>query len=282
VYRSIMRNMYLMGTRGRRANQHFAQTGFLLGFRLLLSPVIAYGQHAPCDDPPSRYTPQVVPGGILPDFATAEGGTVYDVVDLETYTILLIEDSNAANTAAASSAASALQKQFDMRGIPACTRSVALAAPHPRLTLRSLDVWRAYSQRCVLVVRPDLIVAWTLHSSGNPSTIELKEAVQVITGLNETGDDNWDDFVCSPRCLKLISYLEYLRGAFTRQTQPLGNKFPKAMPIRGGFKADVVKTLQTRDKTFKATTKFHAPARSTANVAAPAEAVKNVLATFDV
>jgi len=262
-YRKIMKNMFLLGTRGRRANQHFAQSGFLLGFRLFFSPIIAYAIGMPGDDAPSRYVPQVTPGGILPNFATTSGHTVYDAIDLVQYTILLIGSDSTTMSDDDVMVATTLQTEFEKRGLPAMTRSIALALPHTQESLRSIEVWREYTKQRILIVRPDLLVSWSSFAHSDLSPQVLNEAVDIITGLNDKGIDIWSSFLSSERCRQCISFMEYLRSTFARHVQPLKrDKFPNAVPVQDASKSAVVSRLQRNDKTFKATTKVSAPTKS--------------------
>lgn len=254
LVRMIFRNMFVRGNRGQHANQHGAQTGFLLGFKLQFSPIIHACKEALVDDPVSCYTPCLMPGALLIDYTLADGKTVYDHVHVEHYTLLAMHGLSFLDAIV-----HRIKDGFASRGMPiSAVNLTELATPDSIKSLRSEAVWRLYRQQAMIIVRPDLYVAWKLpRSSPTLADQEIDVVVSTLTGLDIHGNDSWYE----GRDDRIVSYLKYMHGVFAKHVQPLRASFPKALAVHEDEKAAVIKRLKAKDTTFTATTKWSHPSR---------------------
>jgi len=260
-YYGIIVNMLRRANVGKIANQHFAQAGFLFGFKLCYSPVIEYenGFSRLKDDPPSRYTPIINAGAVLPDYFLGDGRTVYDIVDLSQYTLIVnIQKLDTSSPLLVDFIAGEFRKaHMNVR-----VESISMPEADDLSPLRRKEVEVLYLAHQLIIVRPDLYVAWAVKQSFQPTKCQITRMVTTLTGAG--GVQSNGDY--EPLILKIFcqadAYIRSRREFFSQNMTPLVKQFPNAVPVWNMTKDEAVAKMKRSDKNFKATTKVEQPSSS--------------------
>eukprot|EP00322_Chrysochromulina_rotalis_P000717 CAMPEP_0115841712 /NCGR_PEP_ID=MMETSP0287-20121206/7428_1 /TAXON_ID=412157 /ORGANISM="Chrysochromulina rotalis, Strain UIO044" /LENGTH=906 /DNA_ID=CAMNT_0003295363 /DNA_START=778 /DNA_END=3498 /DNA_ORIENTATION=- len=255
LFRTILRNMWLRGNRGKHTGQHYAQDGLQFGIKLLCSPIIVepiIGSSLP-NDPPSRYMPIVSPGAYLPDYRLVDGTSVHDQIHHHYYSILVLCKEQ---TYTRADGVGRLRAAFDARKFPYHVSYISLAPADSVHSLNSLCIRNLYCKEAILIARPDFFLAWKFSSKESDSSEKAIDIdMTTLTGIRVDGSDGWETLKSSAKYQQYTNYISHLSRVFSNAVVPLRNSFPNAIACQGALKKDIIEKIRKRDATFKATTK---------------------------
>jgi len=232
MYRKIIEWMFVHVRVGRDG----ATAGFQFGFQLSVSPVI-FSDKILQDDPYSEYSPRIAPGAYLPDFLAKNRQFVHSMVHHTWYTIVVNRAAPSKREGGgAQHIANDILVRFQQLRVPVHIIEIHLAAPHRAAAGRHEVVARLYSEQEVIIVRPDLRVAWNRRVTDPPHTPQHTEMlVSILCAMPSSSNEgaSWS----KRQSVKAEAYLSFLVDKFSHNSRPLLWAFPNALYLKGTTKA---------------------------------------------
>ena len=215
----------------------------MFGGKLNFSPLVAREAILPPDDPACGYQPVLRAGARLPHLLLPDGTAIAEHIANDRYTLLLLAD--------ASATAEALRAALQSRGVACQVARVAVHAKGQETSGGQLAF--EYAKHAMLVVRPDLHVAWRLKLSARPPDAAAVESVaDTLSGRSGGGTDRWAEVERSTDYDSMRSYRLFMTQRFQAKLRPLGFAFPQATKVDGVTKAEAIAAVKANARTAPA------------------------------
>ena len=225
------------GNSGEHSGNHYSSGGLQLGQRYDFSPIVIGGNEvsSPPEDPICSYIPKVVVGGRLLHVRFADGAKLNENVAMDAYTILQVSLRTRVEGVVDN-----LMRAFEQSGSPVSCANVAQRLRDGlHAGKRNHHCASLYLPFDVLIVRPDLYVAWTLHVTDTWTAEQAPDIVATLCGWSgETKVSSQSQ-----------SMTRWLTWRMTEQLYPMRVVFKKGVFVRNEEKTheETKMTVRTHD-----------------------------------